>query len=400
MTFDIKSVPPRDELDAAVRPADPLRVEVTPLHMKTSVACLTNDWTTRQGYTVPNTCSTLEREMEALTRRAAIADLSPLGKYLVTGEDATRYLDHLLVINVAALGLEAAVISPMCQSSGKVIDIMTVARVAADAWWLTCDGRHMNWLSQAATGFDVHIEDCSATHAGIMLAGPKVSNVLMDADLGDCTDIVLRGARHIVWDNVDITLIHRPGGAVPGLSLLCPACRAGIVWNRLMDGGEAHGLEGVGELAQSALRIDAGIAAAGHDFISDPAALRSDRSRTAIELGFDALVDETKPVFNGRAALLEERARGSNLRLATFKFEGAVPKAGAHLHKKEGRKDVIVGMVTTTSVSPHVAGGRGLGFVVADRVKQGDVLDVFSTEARELMSARQRGRCSVLGVAR
>lgn len=400
MTSDIKSVPPLVELDIAVRPADPLRVEVTPLHMKTSVACLTNDWTTRQGFTVPNTCSTLEREIAALTSRSAIADLSPLGKYRVTGEDATRYLDHLLVVNVAALEQEAAAISPMCQSNGKVINIVTLARSAADTWWLTCDGRHMNWLNQAAAGFDVHIEDCSATHAGILLAGPKVSNVLMDADLGDCTDIVLRGARHIVWDNVDITLIHKPGGAVPGLSILCPARQAGIVWNRLMDGGEAHGLEGVGELAQTALRIDAAMAAAGHDFISDPAALRSDRSRTAIELGFNALIDETKPVFNGRAALLEERAKGSNLRLATFNFQGAMPQAGAHLHTKEGRKDVIVGMVTTTSASPHLAGARGLGFVVADRVKQGDMLEADAIDARELLSTNQRGLCSVLGVAK
>lgn len=396
---DINEVQPTPQLAVEVRKADPLRVLPTPLHMKTSLACLTNDWTAWAGYTVPKVCSSLEREMAALTKGAAIADVSPMGKYLVTGVDTVRFLDHLLVINVAALDKGEAVLSPMCASSGKVINIVTLAQVGPEAWWLLCDGHHMNWLEQSASGFEVDIEDRSQTHAGLVLAGPLISSVLLDADLGDCTDIVLRGARHIIWDNIDITLIHEPGGSVPGMSILCPARDAAIVWNRLMDGGEDHGLEAVGQLARTSLRIDSGIPATGHDFVSAPRALRSDRSRSALELGFGALIDEDKGVFNGRAALLEERAKGAGLRLATFSFQGSAPRLGAHLHKKEGRKDVIVGMVTSASSSPHVTGARGLGFVVADAVRPGDVLEVIAEETKELLQASRRQPASVLSVA-
>lgn len=387
------------ELAVEVRDADPLRVLPTPLHMKTSLACQTNEWTAWAGYTVPMVCSTLEREMAALTRGATLCDVSPLGKYLVTGIDAVRFLNHLLFINVAALEKGEAVLSPMCASSGKVVNIVTLAQVGAEDWWLICDGHHMNWLEQSASGFDVDIKDRSQTHAGIVLAGPSISSVLMDADLGDCTDIVLRGARHIVWDNIETTLIHQPDGSVPGLTILCPARDAAIVWNRLMDGGQDHRLEVVGQLARTSLRIDSGIPATGHDFVSAPGALRSDRSRSALELGFGALIDEKKGVFNGRAALLEERSKGSRLRLATFSFQGSEPRQGAHLHKKEGRKDVIVGMVTSVSSSPHVTGARGLGFVVAGKVHPGDVLEVVAEETKELLQASRRQPAGVLSVA-
>lgn len=248
---------PSEELPVSSRPVDPLRVLPTPLHMKTSIACQTNDWTAWAGYTVPNLCTSLEREMAALTRHAAISDLSPMGKYLVSGDDATRFLDHLLVANISDMAKGDVLLSPMCQSNGRVINLVTVARIGAAAWWLTCDGRHMNWLYQSAIGFEVTLADYSETHAGLLLAGPEVSRVLTAADLGDCTDIVLRGARQISWDGIDIVLVHRPGGAVPGVSIWCAGKEAGIVWNRLMDGGRDCDLEAVGKSALEASGLKA-----------------------------------------------------------------------------------------------------------------------------------------------
>lgn len=386
-------------LPAATRLADPLRVLPTPLHMKTAAACQTNDWTSWAGYTVPNLCTSLEREMAALTHHAGIADLSPMGKYFVSGEDAAAVLNHLLVANVANMEEGGVLLSPMCQSNGKVINLVTVARIGEATWWLTTDGRHMNWLEQSATDFNVRLEDCSDTHAGVMLAGPGVSSVLMAADLGDCTDIVLRGTRHIPWDGIDMTLVHRNGEAVPGLSIWCTAGDAGIIWNRLMDGGEKNGLEAVGHLACEALRIDSALPAPGHDFVSDPKALRSDRSRSAIELGFGGLIDEAKGVFNGRAALIEESKKGSKLRLASFSFEGTPPQAGARLHRKEGRKDVIVGIVTSSTSAPHMPGAKGLGLVVIDQVRPGDILEAIVEETRELLHVSRRETCRVVSIA-
>lgn len=387
------------ELPVSTRLVDPLRVLPTPLHMKTSTACQTNDWTAWAGYTVPNLCTSLEQEMTALSCHAAISDLSPIGKYFVSGDDAIRFLDHLLVANIADLGRGEVLLSPMCQSNGRVINLVTVARISAAAWWLTCDGRHMNWLYQSAVGFDVTLVDYSDTHAGLLLAGPEVSRVLTAADLGDCTDIVLRGARQISWDGIDIVLVHRPGGAVPGLSIWCAGKEAGIVWNRLMDGGKDCDLEAVGKSALEALRVESGVPAPGRDFVPDPEALRSDRSRSALELGFDHQVDETRSVFNGRAALLEERAKESVLRLATFSFPDRAPRAGVRLYKKEGRKDIVVGVVTSTTSASHRSGTRGLGFVVTDHVRPGDVLEVTLEETRELLEVSHKSPCKVLGIA-
>ncbi len=397
--MDKASAKALEELPVSTRPADPLRVLPTPLHMKTSIACQANDWTSWAGYTVPNLCTSLEREMSALTRHAAMADLSPMGKYAVSGDDAARFLDHLLVANIADLNTGDVILTPMCQSNGRVINLVSVARLGAASWWLTCDGRHMNWLYQAAVGFEVTLVDYSDVHAGIMLAGPEVSRVLTAADLGDCTDIVLRGARRISWDGIDITLVHRGVGQVPGLSIWCAGSEAAIVWNRLMDGGADCGLEAVGRMACETLRIESGEPAPGRDFIPDPEALRSDRSRTAIELGFDHLIDEGKGVFNGRAALLEERANGSVLRLAMFSFQGAAPQAGTQLHKKQGRKDIIVGVATSTTSAPHRASARGLGFVVTDHVRPGDVLDVTIEETRELLQVTRKESCMVVEIS-
>ena len=58
----------------------------TPFHSRTSLASRTNHWYTLNGFTVPTEYSTVELEYTSARNCTSVMDLTPMGKYEITGE--------------------------------------------------------------------------------------------------------------------------------------------------------------------------------------------------------------------------------------------------------------------------------------------------------------------------
>ena len=77
--------------------------------------------------------------------------------------------------------------------------------------------------------------------------------------------------------------------------------------------------------------------------------LRPSRRRSPYELGLGWLVDLGKGHFNGRRALLDERAKGSRWRLVGLDIEGNKPAVDALVYQGRTRE---VGHITSAAWSP------------------------------------------------
>ena len=116
----------------------------------------------------------------------------------------------------------------------------------------------------------------------------------------------------------------------------------------MFEAGKPHLIKPFGSDALELARIETGFLQAGVDFVPAESAVRSGRSRSPFELGLAWLVDLDKPVFNGRKALLQERAQGSRYRFAMLDVEGNKPAHNSFI-LKAGKK---VGTVTSAAWCP------------------------------------------------
>src|SRR5215475_6456466 len=127
-----------------------------------------------------------EHEYNAIRNAAALIDVSPLFKYLVTGRDAVKLVDRVITRDARKLAVGQVYYTPWCDERGKVIDDGTVTRVDEDTFRWTAADPSLRWLTQNASGLDVRVEDVSEQIAALALQGPtsgRLLHAVADADI-------------------------------------------------------------------------------------------------------------------------------------------------------------------------------------------------------------------------
>jgi aminomethyltransferase len=111
-------------------------------------------------------------------------------------------------------------------------------------------------------------------------------------------------------------------------------------------------------------RIEAGFVLPNVDFISAAHTIRLNRETTPFEMGLDWAVALDKGHFNGRRALLEEKARGSRRRLLGIEIAGNKPAHGALIYDShKGQRQV--GEVRSALWSPTCKRNIALAMIEA-----------------------------------
>ena len=285
-------------------------------------------------------------------------DVSPLFKYLVTGPDAAKLVDHLITRDVSKMQVGQVYYTPWCDERGKVIDDGTVSRLGEQT--------SLRWFRQNAAGMQVQIEDVSEAFAAVALQGPTSARLLRAVAAADIDRLkyfrVTSGT--IAGVPVDISRTGYTGDL--GYEIWMPAERATVVWDTLMDGGGPFDVKPAGMLALDVARIEAGLLLIEVDFFSSRKAMIPSQTFSPFELGMDRLVALDKPRFIGQRALRDERRRGATKRIVGLDIDwndvekiydeiGLAPAVAATASRvavpvyRTGRQ---VGKATSTTWSP------------------------------------------------
>ena len=99
-------------------------------HERTFPLCESLNYRDWAGYYAVSAYETHhEHEYNAIRNAAALIDVSPLFKYMVSGRDATRLVDRLITRDATKLAIGQVVYTPWCDEQGKIIDDGTVSRL-------------------------------------------------------------------------------------------------------------------------------------------------------------------------------------------------------------------------------------------------------------------------------
>ena len=105
----------------------------TAVHERTFALCESLNYREWSGYYAVSAYETHhEHEYNAIRNAAALIDVSPLFKYLVTGRDAAALVDRVITRDARALAVGQVYYTPWCDERGKVIDDGTVTRLDED----------------------------------------------------------------------------------------------------------------------------------------------------------------------------------------------------------------------------------------------------------------------------
>jgi aminomethyltransferase len=389
----------------------------TAFHERTLALCESLNYREWSGYyTVSAYESHHEHEYNAIRNAAALIDVSPLFKYIVSGADAAKLVDRLITRDVSKMQVGQVLYTPWCDEHGKVIDDGTVSRLGEQTFRWTAADPSLRWFRQNAAGMQVQIDDVSEEVAAVALQGPTSGRLLRAVATADIDHLkyfrVTRGT--IAGIDVDISRTGYTGDL--GYEIWMPADRAVAVWDALMDGGRPFDIKPAGMLALDVARIEAGLLLIEVDFFSCRKAMIAAQSYSPFELGMDRLVSLEKGRFIGQRALREEHARGPARRIVGLEIDwneveklydaaGLAPAVAATASRvavpvyRNGRQ---VGKATSTTWSPvlkrmialatidapHHAEGTDLQFemtveAVRHRVRARVVKTPFFTPARK-----------------
>ncbi len=335
----------------------------SPFHPRTAPLNRKMQWREWSGYFASSAYADAhDIEYNAVREAAALIDVSPLYKYLVSGPDATRLVDRVITRDATKVAIGRVVYTPWCDENGKVVDDGTVHRLDEALWRWTAADPQLRWLRQNSAGLDVTITDESETTAALALQGPLSRDVL-DATTGESfADLgyFRRRASRIGDVAIDVSRTGYTGDL--GYELWLPAEAAVTVWDALMAAGGAYGLRPAGMLALDVVRLEAGLILLEVDYTSARHAMNPEQNYSPFEIGLGRLVDFGKGDFVGRLALERERASGGparrlvGLQLDWYDIEG--------LYSAQGLPPAISPAVERSPV-PVFAGGSQVGRVTS-----------------------------------
>jgi aminomethyltransferase len=294
-------------------------------------------------------------------RTAGLFDVTHMGRAMITGPEATKYLDNLLPTRIHGLDPGAGTYSVFCTENGGIIDDLFMFRLAEDEYYMVVNGanrvKDFDWMKKQSTNFDVTISDISDTTPMFALQGPSAVKVLQKLSSKDLSSVPRFHAIHTELDGFEVIATRSGYTGEDGFEIaqshvsLEEKQKAVQLWDSILKEGKVKNVVPVGLAARDTLRLEAGMVLYGND-------INEETTPYQARVGF--VVNLKKSQFIGKEALVtEKREKPQRLRVGLILLGKGVPRPGNSIYAKGD----VIGEITSGSVSPLIRKGIALGYV-------------------------------------
>ncbi|WP_018757988.1 glycine cleavage system aminomethyltransferase GcvT [Paenibacillus terrigena] len=307
------------------------------------------------GWELPVQFLGIQKEHEAVRQQAGLFDVSHMGEFIVTGEGAEAFLQHMTTNDVTKLQDGQAQYTCMCYPTGGVVDDLLVYRLSMSNYMLVVNASNIDkdwdWLKIHQPS-SVQIENVSDQTALLAIQGPLAEAILQQA-----TETPLAGlAGFEFMKEASVcgvrTLISRTGyTGEDGFELYVRDSDAPAVWNGLLELGEGLGLVPAGLGARDTLRFEAKLPLYGQELSAQI---------TPLEAGLGMFVKLDKGDFIGQEALAYQKQSGLSRKLVGLELvDRGIPRSHYPVFANGNR----IGEVTTGTQSPTLKRNLGLALI-------------------------------------
>jgi aminomethyltransferase len=366
----------------------------TAFHERTLPLCQSLNYREWSGYYTVSVYEVHhEHEYNAIRNAAALIDISPLYKYLITGKDATKLVNRIITRDINKVKGGQVIYCCWCDEQGKVIDDGTISRLEENVYRWTAADPSLRWFRQNGLNMEVQIEDISEKVAALALQGPTSAKLLQTVAEADIANLkyfrVTRGK--IAGVPVDISRTGYTGDL--GYEIWIPWNDAVKVWDALTEKGRQFDLHAAGMLALDVARVEAGLLLIEVDYTSSKKALIPSQKYSPYELGFAKMVHREKDTFIGKQALACDQKNGVPRQLVGLEVDWtdvealyerygltpAAPTQASRVAVPVYLDEKHIGKATTTTWSPILKKLIALASVESECSKPGTKLQMEIT---------------------
>jgi aminomethyltransferase len=345
------------------------RTQLYEIHKKTA------KMTEFAGFEMPLWYKGITEEHLAVRNNVGIFDVSHMGRVIITGKDATSFLNYVITNDVTALKPNSALYSVMCNENGGIIDDFVVSCLEEEKFLLVPNAtnreKDFNWLVKKAKGFNVKIEDVSDKAAMFAVQGPNAEKTLQKICTTDLSKIERFKCTPAKLADMDVFLSRTGYTGEDGFEVyvwnapLDKPDNAIHVWNAILEAGKPYGIEPCGLGARDTLRLEAGLCLYGNDI---------DENTTPLEARLGFVVKFQKDNFIGKNALLKQKEEGVKRRRVGLQMvEQGIPRQGYKIYSEKGEN---IGQVTSGTFSPLLKCGIAMAYIQTQQAQEGNIVNI------------------------
>jgi len=347
-------------------------------------------WRRPYAYKRPNetTHDAVMREVTNTRSNLGLLDASTLGKIIVKGPDAGKFLDMMYTNMMSTLKPGKCRYGLMCSENGFLIDDGVVARIDEDTWLChtTTGGAerihgHMEeWLQTEWWDWNVYVANVTEQYAQVAVVGPNARKCL---DKLGGMDLSKNALGFMEWADgtlggfkVRVYRISFSGELSYEIAVDASYGRA--FWDALMVAGNDLGVMPYGTECLHILRAEKGFIMIGDE---------TDGTIIPQDLGLNWAISKKKEDFLGKRA--QERSHMTDPKrwklVGLETTDGATLPDGAYAvgegTNDNGQRNVI-GRVTSSYHSPTLDKGIAMGLVLNGPDRMGDTLSFPGTDGK------------------
>ena len=323
----------------------------------------------------------VNREILNTRQRVGLLDASTLGKILVKGPDAPRFMDMMYTGMMSSLKPGKCRYGLMCSDNGFLIDDGVVARLSGDSFLCHTtsggsDRIHMwmeEWLQTEWWTWKVWTINLTEQFAQVGVVGPHAGTVLSGLGGIDVSDEALPFMTFVSgrFGNIPARVFRISFSGELSYEIQVPASLGMELWERLLREGRAHGIMPYGTEALHVMRAEKGFIMIGDE---------TDGTVTPQDLGLHWAVSRKKDDFLGMRAqarpFLTDPDRWQYVGLETLDPVRVLPDGAYATDGTTGPDGVanMIGRVTSTYWSPTLKRSIALGLVQRGPERMGEVI--------------------------
>ena len=330
----------------------------------------------------------VSREVRNTREALGLLDASTLGKLLVKGPDAGKFLDMLYTNMMSSLKPGRCRYGLMCSENGFLSDDGVVARIDEETFLCHttsggADRIHAwmeDWLQCEWWDWNVYVANLTEQYAQVAVVGPNARTLL--ERLGGM-DVSKDALPFMAWSDgtlggFEARVFRISFSGELSYEIAVPASQGAAFWETLHRLGADLGAMPYGTEALHIMRAEKGFIMIGDE---------TDGTVIPQDLGLNWAISKKKADYLGkRAQARSDMVRDDRWRLVGLEtLDGAVLPDGAYA-VAEGNNALgqrrMIGRVTSTYHSPTLGRGIAMGLVEHGPERMGEVLEFPGTDGR------------------
>lgn len=297
------------------------------------------------GFLMPLQYTGIIDEHKHVRSKVGLFDVSHMGEFIVSGQNAKKFLQHVTINDIEALKPGKAQYSAFCNESGGILDDLLIYDLS-DHYMLVVNAsnieKNFNWLDKRLLD-NVVLKDVSNEMGLLALQGPMARDVLKDF----FPHIESLKYYETLMPDSDGTIVARTGySGELGFEIYISNDKIIDLWNKLLSSSDFIRPVGLG--CRDSLRLEMGYCLYGHEL---------DESINPLEAGL-SWITKLDTGFIGSESLSNLKKEKTLLPLVLK--DRAIPRAD---YKIFDNNDKEIGFITSGAMSPSLGYGIALAYV-------------------------------------